>query len=35
MSETLNITKLCEILKDSLPSSKYKVIGEVSQAKVS
>jgi len=35
MNETLNITKLCEILKDSLPSSKYKVTGEVSQAKVS
>jgi exodeoxyribonuclease VII large subunit len=35
MNESLNITKLCEILKESLPSKKFKIIGEVSQPKVS
>jgi exodeoxyribonuclease VII large subunit len=35
MNESLNIKKLCDILKESLPCRKFKVIGEVSQPKVS
>tara|TARA_B110000971_G_C20011926_1_gene502005 strand:+ start:1112 stop:2239 length:1128 start_codon:yes stop_codon:yes gene_type:complete len=35
MNESYNITKLCDILKESLPCRKFKVIGEVSQPKVS
>ena len=31
----INITKLCTILKDSLPTQKYKITGEVSQPKLS
>ena len=33
--ESINISKLCELLKNSLPNKKFKVIGEVSQPKVS
>jgi len=33
--ESINISKLCELVKNSLPDTKFKVIGEVSQPKVS
>ena len=33
--ESINISKLCELVKNSLPNSKFKVTGEVSQPKVS
>lgn len=33
--ESINISKLCELVKNSLPNTKFKVVGEVSQPKVS
>ena len=33
--ESINIHKLCELVKSSLPNTKFKVTGEVSQPKVS
>ena len=33
--ESINISTLCELLKNSLPNKKFKVVGEVSQPKVS
>lgn len=33
--ESINISKLCELLKNSLPRLKFKVVGEVSQPKIS
>jgi len=35
MNDSLNIKKLCEIIKENLPNQKYKVTGEVSQPKFS
>jgi exodeoxyribonuclease VII large subunit len=35
MNESLNITNICEILKNSLPNKKFKVQAEVSQPKIS
>jgi exodeoxyribonuclease VII large subunit len=33
--DSINISKLCDLIKSSLPNTKYKVTGEVSQPKVS
>ena len=33
--DIIDISKLCELLKNSLPNTKFKVVGEVSQPKVS
>lgn len=33
--ESINITNLCQILKSSLPNNKFKIVGEVSQPKIS
>jgi len=35
MNELLNISKICEIIKENLPNKKYKVTGEISQPKIS
>lgn len=35
MNESITVTNLCEILKKNLPNTKYKINGEVSQAKIS
>ena len=34
-NDIINITDLCQILKNSLPNNKFKIIGEVSQPKIS
>ena len=33
--ESININTLCNLVKTSLPNTKFKVVGEVSQPKVS
>lgn len=33
--EPINISKLCEVIKNNLPNTKFKVTGEVSQPKIS
>jgi exodeoxyribonuclease VII large subunit len=35
MDLTLNVTKLCNIIKNSINNNKYKIIGEVNQPKLS
>jgi len=35
MNQLINITNLCDILKKSLPNTKYKINGEVNQLKLS